>query len=117
MYQLPAGVRPTAYRITAAFSVSRRTFAGRVRITLAVSRPTRRIYLNAKGLELSDLSVVTRSGSSLPARLGQTNQNLGVSRSGVHCTMYNHYIKFFFFFISYKNYYINRVIQKLLISF
>ena len=112
MYQLPAGVRPTAYRITAAFSVSRRTFAGRVRITLAVSRPTRRIYLNAKGLELSDLSVVTRSGSSLPARLGQTNQNLGVSRSGVQ-PIY----KVFFYKKLRTKILINRVIQKLLISF
>jgi len=83
MYRLPAWARPTAYNITAAFSVSQRTFGGRVRIKLAVSRPTRRLYLNAKGLKLSNVYLEEARGemkSAVGAVLGDDNQELGVCR-------------------------------------
>jgi hypothetical protein len=55
-----------------------------VRIRLAVSRPTRRIYLNAKGLELTNLVVQVKGSSGgdlLAAKLGDVDDDLGVCRS------------------------------------
>jgi hypothetical protein len=82
LFRLPTWARPTRYKITAAVSVPRRAFGGRVRIRLAVSRPTRRLYLNAKGLELTNLVVqVESSGDLLAAKLGDVDEDLGVCRS------------------------------------
>jgi hypothetical protein len=84
LFRLPTWARPTHYKITASVSVPRRAFVGRVRIRLAVSRPTRRLYLNAKGLELTNLVVQVKGSSGgdlLAAKLGDVDEDLGVCRS------------------------------------
>jgi puromycin-sensitive aminopeptidase len=56
-YRLPAHVRPSAYDADVVVEPAARRFAGRIRITLGVSRPTDELVLHAAELELEGVAV------------------------------------------------------------
>src|SRR5512144_1466779 len=56
-YRLPAHVRPSAYDADVVIEPAARRFAGRIRITLGVSRPTDELVLHAAELELEAVAV------------------------------------------------------------
>lgn len=57
-FRLPDGVRPAAYDVELAIDPARAPFEGHVRIEVALARPAARIWLNAKGLQVSRAEVV-----------------------------------------------------------
>ena len=57
-FRLPDDVRPAAYRVELAIDPAQARFEGRVRIEVALARPTARLWLNAKGLQVSAAELV-----------------------------------------------------------
>jgi alanyl aminopeptidase len=65
-FRLPDAARPLSYRVELALDPESAPFTGRVRIEVALVRPAARVWLNAKGLTVSE-ALVTAGGRTLRA--------------------------------------------------
>jgi alanyl aminopeptidase len=69
--KLPAGARPTAYRLYLKLDPRRDEFSGEVAIDVVLDASTDRIWLHGKDLDITDVSVTTESGAKLSASYRQ----------------------------------------------
>ncbi len=63
--RLPAGVRPTAYRLDLSLDPRRDGFSGEVAIDVVLDQPSDRIWLHGKGLDVSAVTASTAAGEEL----------------------------------------------------
>ena len=67
-FRLPTDVQPLKYILTLVPNLDNFTFRGEETIEVQVVKPTSSITLNAAELEISNVQVVLRDGSALPAK-------------------------------------------------
>lgn len=70
--QLPAGVEPVAYELSLTPDAAKLTLAGHVRVTVQVTKATRRLVLNALGLTIGQATLDDEPASATLDERSQT---------------------------------------------